>query len=141
MTNEEIFALMDRFEHGACATFKLTMKDFSLELGKAAASAPNPAPVAAPTSVVAAAPAPETLEGLFVTAPLVGTYYASAAPDQPPFVKAGDKVKKGQTVCLMEAMKMMSEVPAPCDLIVEELLRADGELVAFGDAILRYRAV
>lgn len=141
MTNEEIFALMDRFERGTCATFKLTMKDFSLELGKAAASAPNPAPVAASASVVAAAPAPEKPEGLFVTAPLVGTYYASAAPDQPPFVKAGDKVKKGQTVCLMEAMKMMSEVPAPCDLIVEELLRADGELVAFGDAILRYRAV
>lgn len=141
MTNEEIFALMDRFERGACATFKLTMKDFSLELGKAVASAPNPAPLAAPAPVAAAAPAPEKPEGLFVTAPLVGTYYASAAPDQPPFVKAGDKVKKGQTVCLMEAMKMMSEVPAPCDLIVEELLRSDGELVAFGDAILRYRAV
>lgn len=139
MTNEEIFALMARFEQSACATFKLTMKDFSLELGKAAASAPNPAPVAAP--VAAAAPAPEKPEGLFVTAPLVGTYYASAAPDQPPFVKAGDKVKKGQTVCLMEAMKMMSEIPAPCDLIVEKLLRSDGELVAFGDAILRYRAV
>ena len=140
MTNEEIFALMDRFERSACATFKLTMKDFSLELGKAVASAPNPAPVAVPAPV-AAAPAPEKPEGLFVTAPLVGTYYASAAPDQPPFVKAGDKVKKGQTVCLMEAMKMMSEVPAPCDLIVEDLLRSDGELVAFGDAILRYRAV
>lgn len=141
MTNEEIFALMDRFEQSTCATFKLTMKDFSLELGKAVASAPNLAPVSASASVVAAAPAPEKPEGLFVTAPLVGTYYASAAPDQPPFVKAGDKVKKGQTVCLMEAMKMMSEVPAPCDLIVEELLRSDGELVAFGDAILRYRAV
>ena len=59
MTNEEIFALMDRFEQSACATFKLTMKDFSLELGKAMASAPNPAPVAAPTSVGAAAPTPE----------------------------------------------------------------------------------
>ena len=141
MTNEEIFALMARFEQSDCATLKLTMKDFSLELGKAMASAPNPAPVAAPAPVASAAPAPETPEGLFVTAPLVGTYYASAAPDQPPFVKAGDKVKKGQTVCLMEAMKMMSEVPAPCDLIVEELLRSDGELVAFGDAILRYRAV
>ena len=139
MTNEEIFALMARFEQSACATFKLTMKDFSLELGKAVAAAPAPAAVSVP--VAAAAPGPEKLEGLFVTAPLVGTYYASAAPDQPPFVKAGEKVKKGQTVCLMEAMKMMSEVPAPCDLIVEELLRSDGELVAFGDAILRYRAV
>lgn len=139
MTNEEIFALMDRFERGSCASFKLTMKDFSLELGKTG-TAPA-APLAVPVGAAPAAPAAEQPEGLFVTAPLVGTYYASAAPDQPPFVKAGDRVKKGQTVCLMEAMKMMSEVPAPCDLVVEELLRADGELVAFGDAILRYRAV
>lgn len=139
MTNEEIFALMDRFERSSCASLKLTMKDFSLELGKAVAAAPAPAAVCVP--VAAAAPAPEKPEGLFVTAPLVGTYYASAAPDQPPFVKVGDRVRKGQTVCLMEAMKMMSEVPAPRDLVVEELLRADGELVAFGDAILRYRAV
>ena len=48
-----------------------------------------------------------------VTAPLVGTFYAAPAPDQAPFVAVGDRVKKGQTVCLIEAMKMMSEVPAP----------------------------
>jgi len=140
MTNQEIFELMARFDASTATTLKLSTKDFSLELGKAVASAPTSAPVAFPAPA-SAAPAPEKPEGLFVTAPLVGTYYASAAPDQPPFVKAGDKVKKGQTVCLMEAMKMMSEVPAPCDLVVEELLRSDGELVAFGDAILRYRAV
>ena len=138
MTNEELYALMDRFERSSLATLKLTQKDFSVELGRAAAV--SAAPVQAPVS--AAAPAQEKAPaGHFVTAPLVGTYYASASPDQPPFVKVGDRVKKGQTVCLLEAMKMMSEVAAPCDCVVKELMQDDGALVAFGDAILRYEPV
>ncbi|MCI5703915.1 MAG: acetyl-CoA carboxylase biotin carboxyl carrier protein subunit [Pseudoflavonifractor sp.] len=136
MTNEEIFALMDRFEAGRCTAFKLSTKDVTLELKKEFG-----VPVTAPPPTQAPAASSREPEGLFVSAPLVGTYYSAAAPDQPPFVRAGDQVKKGQTVCLMEAMKMMSEVPAPCDLVVEELLRTDGELVGFGDPILRYRAV
>ena len=52
---------------------------------------------------------------------------------------ASDRVKKGQTVCLIEAMKMMSEVPAPCDCVIEEVLKANGELAAFGEALFRYR--
>ena len=53
----------------------------------------------------------------------------------------GDRVSKGQTVCLIEAMKMMSEVPAPCDCVIEEILKANGELVAFGEPLFHYRAV
>ena len=87
----------------------------------------------------AAAPAPARADLPAVTAPLVGTFYAAPAPDQPPFVSVGDRVKKGQTVCLIEAMKMMSEVPAPCDCVIDEILKADGELVAFGEALLRYK--
>ena len=71
----------------------------------------------------------------------MGTYYAASAPDQAPFVAAGDHVSKGQTVCLIEAMKMMSEVPAPCDCVIEEILKSNGDLVAFGEPLFRYRAV
>ena len=60
-------------------------------------------------------------------------------PTQPPFVQVGDKVQKGQTVCLMEAMKMMSEVKAPCDCVIEAILQEDGALVSFGDPLIRYR--
>ena len=84
----------------------------------------------------AAAPAPE---GKCITAPVVGTFYMAPAPDQPPFVQVGDKVQKGQTVCLMEAMKMMSEVKAPCDCVIEAILQEDGALVSFGDDLIRYR--
>ena len=148
MTNQEIFDLMDRFERSKLQSMKLSCQDFSIELCR-----PEPAPVyaAAPAAAMPASPAPAAPaavpaaagaeEAPAITAPLVGTYYAASAPDQAPFVSAGDKVSKGQTVCLIEAMKMMNEVAAPCDCVVEELRCADGELVAYDAPILRYRPV
>ncbi len=148
MTNQEIFDLMDRFERSNLQSMKLSMQDFSIELS-------HPAPVAVPAMIsgvsgaaaapaapaAAEAPAASAPEAPAITAPLVGTYYAASAPDQPPFVAVGDRVSKGQTVCLIEAMKMMSEVPAPCDCVIEEILKANGELVAFGEPLFHYRAV
>ena len=64
---------------------------------------------------------------------------AAPAPEKPPFVSPGDRVKKGQTVCLIEAMKMMSEVSAPCDCVIGDVLKANGELAAFGEALMRYK--
>lgn len=141
MTNQEIFELMSRFDQSGITTFKLTTKDVTLELSKGLAAVPaapaaGPAP-ATPAPTVAAAPA--LPEGPCITAPLVGTFYAASAPDAAPFVKVGDKVKKGQTVCLMEAMKMMNEVQAPCDCVIEAILQEDGALVSFGDPLIRYR--
>ena len=147
MTNQEILELMARFDASSLTSFKLHSKDADLEMGKgipaapAAAAAPAVAPAApavpAPAPAApAAAPAPE---GKCITAPVVGTFYMAPAPDQPPFVQVGDKVQKGQTVCLMEAMKMMSEVKAPCDCVIEAILQEDGALVSFGDSLIRYR--
>ena len=141
MSNQEIFELMARFDASAATSFKLTTKDFSLELGKGGgAAAPVYAAPAAQAATPAAAPAPVSEpEGLFITAPLVGTFYAASAPDAAPYVQVGDHVKKGQTVCLMEAMKMMNEVQAPCDCVIEAVLQQDGALVSFGDPLIRYR--
>ena len=138
MTNQEIFELMARFDASAATSFKLTTKDFSLELGKGVSAAPV---CAAPAASPAAAPAPtaEPDSGLYITAPLVGTFYAASAPDAAPYVQVGDHVKKGQTVCLMEAMKMMNEVQAPCDCVIEAVLQQDGALVSFGEPLIRYR--
>ena len=143
MTNQEIYDLISCFDRSTAQTMKLSMQDFSIELtrGGVAASAPSAtaaAPAAAPMAA-AAAPAPTRADLPAVTAPLVGTFYAAPAPDQPPFVSVGDRVKKGQTVCLIEAMKMMSEVPAPCDCVIGAVLKADGELAAFGEPLLRYK--
>ena len=93
-----------------------------------------PAAAAAPAAPTAAEP-----EGDAITAPMVGTFYAASAPEQPPFVQVGDRVRKGQPVCLLEAMKMMSEVTAPCDCVIEQVLATDGELVSFGAPLISYR--
>lgn len=137
MTNQEIFELMARFDASGLTSFKLTTKELTLELGKGAAAAPC-APAAPVSAAPAAAEEPQA-EGKCVTAPLVGTFYTAPAPDAPPFVQVGDHVKKGQTLCLMEAMKMMNEVQAPCDCIIEAVLQADGALVSFGAPLIRYR--
>ena len=136
MIDKDIFELMARFNAGSATSFKLTTKEFPLELGKGAGP-PAPAMPAAPAAPAPAA-APEQ-EGLFITAPLVGTFYAAPSPDALPFVAVGDRVKKGQTVCLLEAMKMMSEVQAPCDCVVEEVLPQNGALVSFGEPLIRYQ--
>ena len=138
MTNSEIFELLDRFERSSAVTMKVSVGGDTLELSRAGSPAPA-APAAAPAAAApATAPAPAE-EGLLIRAPLVGTFYAASAPGQPPLVKPGDTVKKGQTVCLIEAMKMMSEIAAPCDCVIEAALAKDGELLAFDAPIFRYR--
>jgi acetyl-CoA carboxylase biotin carboxyl carrier protein len=142
MNNQDIFELLDRFERSSLSTMKVSAAEFSLEVSRnvASAASASPSPVAAASSVSATAAAPAPAAELpAITAPLVGTFYAAPAPGEAPFVRVGDTMKKGQTVCLIEAMKMMSEVPAPCDCVVTEVLKGDGELAAFGEALIRYR--
>lgn len=134
MINQEIYDLMDRFQRSTIHSMKLSTQDVTIEFAKAPVAA---VPVQAAPASDAQAPAQPELPA--ISAPLVGTFYAAPAPDQAPFVAVGDRVKKGQTVCLIEAMKMMSEVPAPCDCVIEEVLKANGDLAAFGEALFRYK--
>lgn len=72
-----------------------------------------------------------------VTAPIVGTYYQSQAPDKPPFVKVGDTIAKGDVVCIIEAMKFMNEVVSEVSGKIIEVLVEDGEFVEFGQPLFR----
>ena len=130
MTNQEIFELMSRFEGSGLRAMKVTRGDCTLELERGSA-APGPLP--------SAGPAPAKREEPAVTAPLAGVFYAAAEPGGKPFAAVGDRVRKGDTLCLMEAMKMISEIAAPCDLTVTEILKGNGELAAYGEPLVRYR--
>ena len=151
MELSDIFALLERFESSSIQRMELRMEDFRLELDKNAALTVAPvaaapvaaAPVAAPSAAPAPAAAPkaEAPAGPTINAPLVGTFYSAPSPDAAPFVSVGDTVKKGQTVCILEAMKMMSEVPSPADGVVEEILVRDGELVGYDQPLFRPREV
>lgn len=102
------------------------------------------APVAAPT-VSPAAPEPATQtpsaapepKGTEVTAPMVGVFYAAPAPGDEPFVHVGSKVKAGETLCIIGAMKVLNEVTAEADGEVLEICVADGDLVEFGSCLMR----
>ena len=95
------------------------------------------APTAAP-EVGPEAPAPAA-EGDVVESPLVGVAYLAAGPDKPAFVSVGDQVKKGQTLMIIEAMKVMNEVPAPKDGLVTEILVQNEEMVEFGKGLVRIK--
>lgn len=99
--------------------------------GNAAASAES-----APETVKENAPAAGTDDNLEpVKAPLVGTFYAAPSPDADPFVQEGQKVSKGETLCILEAMKMMNELTAPYDLIVRRILGVNGEMAEYNQVL------
>ena len=74
-------------------------------------------------------------DGEKITSPIVGTFYPSPSPDSPPFVKPGAKVKAGQTLCILEAMKMMNHLEAEFDCEIAEVLVSGGEMVEYGQAL------
>ena len=94
------------------------------------------APVAPEPEPAACAPEPAAPAGTEVKAPMVGVYYAAPAPGADPFVRVGSKVKKGETLCIIEAMKVMNEVAAESDGEVLSINAKDGELVEYGSCLM-----
>jgi acetyl-CoA carboxylase biotin carboxyl carrier protein len=88
-----------------------------------------PAPTMAPESVVT------TAKGQPLKAPMVGTFYRASRPESEPFAKIGDRVKKGQTLCIIEAMKLMNEIEAEFSGIVVDILVEDGQPVEYGQPL------
>ena len=116
--------------------FSITVENTPVE---AAATAPTTAaPAAAPAAVQesAAQPEEESYSGTVVSAPLVGTFYAANAPEEPPIVSVGDTVTKGQTLCIIEAMKTMNTIESPCDGKVQKILVTNGELVEYHQPLI-----
>ena len=110
----------------------------------AAAPAPQAAPVPPPAAAAPAMPSdPAAIvarTGEEVKSPMVGTAYLQPAPEAPPFVQPGDKVKKGQTLLIVEAMKTMNPIQSPRDGVVAEVLVGDAQPVEFGEPLILLEA-
>lgn len=91
-------------------------------------SAPAAAPIAAP---VATETAPAVISGHVVRSPMVGTFYASASPDSPAFVEVGKHVNAGDTLCILEAMKMMNQIEADKSGVIKEILAGNEDAIEF----------
>jgi len=99
-------------------------------------AAAAPAAAAPAAAAATAAPASGGVPAGALTSPMVGTAYLAAEPGAAPFVKAGDRVNKGQTVLIIEAMKVMNPIQAPVSGTVKDILIADGQPVEFGEALM-----
>lgn len=162
MNLNEIKDLMAQFDQSSLREFSYKNGTDELQFSKNEARMTSEAPaqvVPAPTAVAASpvvsapstpveraveeAPVPaETTvapEGDVVESPLVGVAYLAAGPDKPTFVTVGDNVKKGQTLVIIEAMKVMNEIPAPKDGVVTEILVSNEEMVEFGKGLVRIK--
>ena len=84
-------------------------------------------------------PAGQTMKGETITSPIVATFYASANPDTPPFVSAGTRVKAGETLCILEAMKMMNHLEAEFDCEILSIHATSGDLVEFGQPLFEVK--
>ncbi|WP_318150780.1 acetyl-CoA carboxylase biotin carboxyl carrier protein [Streptococcus parasuis] len=157
MNITEIKDLMSQFDQSSLREFSYSNAGETLHFSKnqQAIAAPSPkveAPLAPVASASPAVPAAETseqapteasvspvAEGAVVESPLVGVAYLSPSPDKPAFVAVGDTVKKGQTLMIIEAMKVMNEVPADRDGVVTEILVANQDVVEYGQGLVRIK--
>jgi acetyl-CoA carboxylase biotin carboxyl carrier protein len=147
---EEIRKLIALLEEKNLALFELEVEGFKIKISRAA---PAPSPLAAvsaaapaapsanpgPGAAAAAVPAPEpgeAMDGLrYITSPMVGTFYRRPDPTSDPFVEEVDQVKKGQTLCIIEAMKLMNEIESDIDGIITEILVENAKPVEFGQRL------
>ena len=108
-----------------------------VQVAQAAMPAANPAPAAAPAAAAPSETPAATPTGNGITAPMVGTFYAAPSPDAPPFVSVGDTISEGQTICIIEAMKVMNEIKAETSGTITAVVAKDGEPVQFGDTLFQ----
>ena len=96
-----------------------------------------PMPQAAPAAQAASTPQVENDSGVYITSPMVGTFYASSSPENPAYVKVGDTVSGDSVVCIIEAMKIMNEIQAEQSGDIAELLVENGQPVEYGQRLFR----
>lgn len=151
MDLEKIAGLVKLIEDSSLKEFTYKEGDIKITMSKldhppiVAAGIPAMAPTGAPAAAEPAAPGTPDEEhedeALFITSPIVGTFYSAAAPDVPAYVRVGDRIKEGQTVCILEAMKLMNEIPCEYDCEIEAVLVSNEQKVEYGQPLFRVKKI
>jgi acetyl-CoA carboxylase biotin carboxyl carrier protein len=110
------------------------MPPYSIQTDGGPASVP---PLSQPPVSQPAAPAADDSKATYLTSPFVGTFYRAPSPDAPPFVEVGTKVREGQTLCIVEAMKLMNEIEADASGTIVDILVENGKPVEFGQKLFK----
>ena len=147
MDLEKIAGLVKIIEDSSLKEFTYKEGDVKVTMSKldhapiVAAGLPAAAPVEAPAALVNVEEDEEPEEALFITSPIVGTFYSAAAPDVPAYVRVGDRIKEGQTVCILEAMKLMNEIQCEFDCEIEAVLVSNEQKVEYGQPLFRVKKI
>jgi acetyl-CoA carboxylase biotin carboxyl carrier protein len=147
MNYETIMAMMDKMAQTGITKFsyKEGNTEIKIENAPAPVTVATPVPVPAASAVVTApavsteAPVAEDSNVKEMASPLIGTFYAAASPDVPPFVKVGDSVRKGQVVGIVEAMKLMNEIECEFDGEIVEILVSNEQTVEYGQPLFKIK--
>ena len=140
MTIKEIQSIIKDFESSPLMTLELEMEGFKLKLSKNKNAEVNQTvtPKEEPNVSLQTTQKPIQLnQQTVIKSPLVGTFYASSTPSGKPFVEVGSHVKKGQVVCIIEAMKIMNEITSPYDCVINEIFAKNGDVIGFNQIIMR----
>jgi acetyl-CoA carboxylase biotin carboxyl carrier protein len=148
MDIRKVKKLIELLDESGIAEIEITEGEESVRISRYSqnappvVAAPAPAPIAAPAAAPAApaaapvtAPAEPEETGFQVTAPMVGTFYASSSPGSAPYVQVGDRVNEGDTLCIIEAMKMMNQIEADVSGKIKSIRIQNGEPVEYGQTL------
>ncbi len=152
MDIRKVKKLIELLDESGIAEIEITEGEEAVRISRYPQGMAVAAPAAAPAPVVpaAAAPAPQAAEaassspatkteseddGYEITAPMVGTFYAAASPGAAPYVQVGDRVSEGDTLCIIEAMKMMNQIEADVSGVVKSIRVQNGEAVEYGQTL------
>ena len=146
MDIRKVKKLIELLDESGIAEIEITEGEESVRISRYSPNAPVAAPVAAAAPIAAApaaassaapaAPAEPEEDGFEVTAPMVGTFYAASSPGAAPYVQVGDRVNEGDTLCIIEAMKMMNQIETDVSGIVKSIRLQNGEPVEFGQTLI-----
>jgi acetyl-CoA carboxylase biotin carboxyl carrier protein len=148
MDIRKVKKLIELLDESGIAEIEIKEGEESVRISRYAAGAPAapavmaaPVAVAAPMAMPAEAAAPVAVaevedDGYSVAAPMVGTFYASASPGAAPYVQVGDRVNEGDTLCIIEAMKMMNQIEADVSGVIKSIRVQNGEAVEYGQTLV-----
>ncbi len=154
MDDKTLLTIIDKFSSGTLAELEINEGNLHIALRKESAAAARykgggTVPAEAESAPAAAAEAPIHLglpvsavpgsSGEMITSPIVATFYATPSPDAPPFVKPGSKIKAGETLCILEAMKMMNHLEAEFDCEILAVKAENGSLVEYGQTLFEVK--
>ena len=143
MDIRKVKKLMELLEQSGMAEIEIHEGEESVRISRygdapmvAAPVAVAAAPVVAPAATVTTESAAPTVDGHPITSPMVGTYYGAASPTSEAFIKIGQHVNQGDTICIVEAMKIMNQIEADQSGTITEILCSDGDAIEFGQALV-----